>query len=364
MSTPPVVGVWGERRGPSPPPPPASPETRRGVKCHLARAEADDAPFLARACLRAERAHVGYGIWDLVFGDRVRGGGAGRPATEVAERRRKAADAAESTALAVLEDAIRSDEASPFHFSRFIVARDTTVEGAPAVAAACGFHYPHQQLTTALPGLQAAAARRARSRGGSGGAGGPKGGGGWDEAAFKERTARLRAVAAGFPANDAVERLYGGQAWMVEAVYVAPTHRRRGLGERVTLAAAAAGNGTGLRTCGINVATGNDGARRVYERMGFRLIGTGDSDDCEEAIGVRGFHILTASLGELTERSELHGDALPHGCSGRAACRCSKCKAALAELHDDDAAESESKYEASPAYISPEERERARRARK
>jgi len=290
----------------------------------------------------AERAHVGYGIWDVVFGDEVAGGAAARP-SEVAEARRKAAAAAEPDALACLEETIAEDEASPFHYSRFVVVRDVHKSDTPAVAAACGFLYPGTQLKTAVAGLADALERRRRG-------GGKR---------LRDGFSRLSFLGEAFPDNPAVDKLFGNEAWMIEAVFVAKDYRRRGLGELVTTGAAARGNATGVSVCGINVAVGN-GALRVYERMGFDLIGTGDSDACEGRIGVRGFHVLTSPLVSLVHRSLAMrgGDELPVGCTGKATCRCTKCKAELAEMGERDE-HWDADAPSSPApYISPEERRR------
>ena len=168
------------------------------------------------------------------------------------------------------------------------------------VAAATGYRNPAQQLMTALPSVGKIAAEIVAETAAD--ESGVDSDGGWDEDGWKKRTARLNPTGAGFPNTAELGTLYGSDAWMIEAVYVADTHRRQGLGERVTLAAAGAGDDEGLEACGVVVAVGNDGARRLYERAGFTHIGTGDNSECNAAVGVPGFTVLKAQLDDLVAR--------------------------------------------------------------
>jgi len=59
----------------------------------------------------------------------------------------------------------------------------------------------------------------------------------------------------------------------IYTVYVDQAFRGLGLATGLVEAALAAGRKAGLRYVALTVAIGNDGARRIYERLGFRTFG-------------------------------------------------------------------------------------------
>lgn len=56
-------------------------------------------------------------------------------------------------------------------------------------------------------------------------------------------------------------------------VAVHPTHRRRGLAERLVLDALATARGAGVRVALLEVRASNVAARALYEKLGFRVTG-------------------------------------------------------------------------------------------
>ena len=42
----------------------------------------------------------------------------------------------------------------------------------------------------------------------------------------------------------------------------------------------------------ITCSVGNDAAMGLYDSLGFTLISTGRSDECEQKLGYAGYHIL------------------------------------------------------------------------
>jgi ribosomal protein S18 acetylase RimI-like enzyme len=60
----------------------------------------------------------------------------------------------------------------------------------------------------------------------------------------------------------------------LDAMWVAPSHRGLGVGELLAEAVRAWAVSAGARTLSLTVVDGNDPARRLYERLGFR--GTGE----------------------------------------------------------------------------------------
>jgi ribosomal protein S18 acetylase RimI-like enzyme len=63
----------------------------------------------------------------------------------------------------------------------------------------------------------------------------------------------------------------GGRDSFIDELYVRPASRGRGLGARAVATAEAAARRLGVRAVHLEVDTGNDRARRLYERSGFAL---------------------------------------------------------------------------------------------
>lgn len=60
--------------------------------------------------------------------------------------------------------------------------------------------------------------------------------------------------------------------WFVSALAVRPRHRGQGHGTRLLEIAGQLGRAAGCRGLSLAVTVGNDGARRLYERLGFRPV--------------------------------------------------------------------------------------------
>ena len=67
----------------------------------------------------------------------------------------------------------------------------------------------------------------------------------------------------------------GGLILMLEEIYVKPEFRGKKLGTQYlnTIASAAGGGFAGLK---LEICPGNEGARRLYESLGFRVLGYGE----------------------------------------------------------------------------------------
>lgn len=97
-------------------------------------------------------------------------------------------------------------------------------------------------------------------------------------AAFREGLAKLPGEAVfalacteGRPAATGVGVAHGGRLGVFN-VATHPDARRRGLASAVVGALCGWGRGRGLGDAYLQVSTGNTGARRVYERLGFRTL--------------------------------------------------------------------------------------------
>lgn len=209
--------------------------------------------FLGRAIRDAERAHTGKGIWDIAL--------MGCNDDEVQD---------------VLGEASVSDPASHFHLSRMsIVVHKPT--GTP-VASAGGFHFPTCRVRNSQAGITAAllklhpekcslpAAEAHRI---------------WDRISFLDDS---------FPDYDYDD------TWMIDAVYTDPNHRGKGLAEAVVSHVLTKGKEEGYKRSLITCGVGNEKARRVYERCGYKLVGQGESAECFDAIGYVGFYLLEKYL--------------------------------------------------------------------
>ncbi len=77
----------------------------------------------------------------------------------------------------------------------------------------------------------------------------------------------------GITGLQVLPRLKQRHKGFIYTVYVDQAFRGRGLAAGLVEAAIAAGREAGLRLVWLTVAIGNDGARRLYDRMGFRTFG-------------------------------------------------------------------------------------------
>jgi GNAT superfamily N-acetyltransferase len=208
------------------------------------KAALKDSAFLGIAARNAERAHTGRGLWDVLGGDTF----------DIAS---------------VLEHACLNDAKSHLHISRFFVVRDTSA--ADVVACGCGYIYPDCSIEKSKPGINTALATLY----------------GHTERNISEAWERLSFLDACFPDFE-----YDG-SWMVEAVYTSPDHRGKGLATLVVQAVLDEGRiNSGCRKALITCAIGNEAAKRVYERLGFEVVGKGESRDALLALGSPGFYLL------------------------------------------------------------------------
>jgi len=215
------------------------------------RAKISDSLFLGQACRDAERAHTGTGIWDVLGGSN------------------------NVDMVAALEHVVLHDTASHVHISRFFVVRDTST-GLP-VASACGFLYPNCSISNSKPGLNNALKLQ----------------NGWSDEDVESAWVRLKFLDECFPDFEY------NYSWMVEAVYTSPEHRGKGLalkvinavleeGRKLSAADKAASCNKSLITCAL----GNEAAKKVYEKLGYQVVGQGSCGECQAALGSAGFYLL------------------------------------------------------------------------
>jgi GNAT superfamily N-acetyltransferase len=214
------------------------------------RAEESDVLFIADAMLFAERGAWDYGFWDYMISEPL--------------------DAA--ARLRVLAAIATTGTSSPFHWSRFWVAR--LESGGAAVAAACGYRSAVCSVEDCVPALRSALAIE-----------------GVDAEAIESIVHRADFLAACYPAAADYSN-----SWCIEAVYTAPSARGKGASLAVIKAVAHDYERMGdVPIINIAAYVGNTAAYRLYEKAGYVAVpGDSDSDACEAALRVtRGFRIFS-----------------------------------------------------------------------
>jgi ribosomal protein S18 acetylase RimI-like enzyme len=210
-------------------------------------AKESDCDFLGNAVLQAERAHTGRGVWDEFFGSC-------------------------ESAVKYLSLACKSSDIAGniYHYSRFFVVRDNET-GEPLASACCYSSSECGFISTADivgKGLVKDSI--------------------WTEAEAEAATNRLLFTGDCFPPDLS----WDGSRWMIEGVYTDSRCRGKGLGEMVLRAALEAGRASGENNCWITCAVGNCSAHRLYERIGFTLLGAGSNEECIAKFFTPGFEVL------------------------------------------------------------------------
>jgi ribosomal protein S18 acetylase RimI-like enzyme len=199
-------------------------------------ARPEDAGFIARNILAAQRGHLPRGWFDIALG---------RPDAEC---------------LAFVEQIATARKPSWWHTSQFIIAE---IEGKPA-AALC-----------AMP----AAGTRAAARSAIGEVADKTG----LDASELAAIFRRGAYAAGCWVQG------GDGDWLIEHVATLPAHRGRGLVQALIDHALAAGKAAGFKRASISFLIGNEAAERCYAKAGFAFAEEKRDSDFEVLTGAPGF---------------------------------------------------------------------------
>lgn len=221
------------------------PLKREGApRIHVRPATADDSTFLAQIILRAGRAHLAKGYWDIVVDDD------GYDRLDLIEM------------LTVLESR------SWCHFSGFQIA---TVNGAPAGACAgydplaAGFLEPGLALAAGFDFLE------------------------WSDQQVNAAYSRVAPMAASMPK-------FSHGVWVVEWLGVMPAFRRMGVAGRLLAAALHTGHAAGHRRAETACYLENEPAMAVYRRGGFGVTEELRHPDFERATGAPGMVLLARDI--------------------------------------------------------------------
>jgi ribosomal protein S18 acetylase RimI-like enzyme len=206
-------------------------------------ARADDAPFIARSILSAQRGPRPRGWFDIALGwDEPR-------------------------CLAFVEKIATAQALSWWHVSTFLVAE---IDGAPA-ASLCAL--PASGTRGAAGNAIAEAAKDA-------------GLGAADIAAIFQR--------GNYSANCWVQ---GGEGeWLIEHVASLPAYRGRGLVQALLAQALAGGGRAGFRRASISFLIGNEPAERCYAKAGFVFAEEKRDGAFEALIGAPGFRRFVRAI--------------------------------------------------------------------
>jgi ribosomal protein S18 acetylase RimI-like enzyme len=85
-------------------------------------------------------------------------------------------------------------------------------------------------------------------------------------------------------------------AWIVENVATLPEFRGQGICEQLVHAVIDVGRVRGATVSDVSVFIGNDGAQRVYERCGYRVVGEKLDSDFESVYKTPGTRTLRLSI--------------------------------------------------------------------
>jgi ribosomal protein S18 acetylase RimI-like enzyme len=199
-------------------------------------ARPEDAGFIARNILAAQRGHLPRGWFDIAL------------------------DRPEAECLAFVERIATAQRQSWWHSSQFIIAE---IEAKPA-AALC-----------AMPAAGTVAAARAAI----------------EEVA--DKTGLNRAELAAIFRRGAYAAgcwVQGGDGdWLIEHVATLPAHRGHGLVQTLIDHALAAGKAAGFRRASISFLIGNEAAERCYAKAGFAFVEEKRDTAFEALTGAPGF---------------------------------------------------------------------------
>ena len=209
----------------------------------IRNARTEDADFLAAVILRAGRAHVRKGIWDVILGG---------------------TDDENRSFLRLLTV---TGKPHLFHHSFYQIAE---VDRTPA--AALGGYDPQ---TAGYSALREAMPEAIRGSGRNG--------------LDPESQGRMARVLPCIP-----ESLEG--AWIIDSVATLPEYCGRGLAGKLLESIMDRGRDLGFRLAQINIYIGNTPAQRLYEKHGFKIIDENRCADFEQEIGSPGMAWMTRAL--------------------------------------------------------------------
>lgn len=227
------------------------------------RACVEDGDFVSIGIREAERCNAGIGIFDTLIG---------KTAEDISKTDRTAPD----KVSAYLKHCFLNAVESHVYISNFLLL----VHVPTGKLAACACNYPHPEfgLSKSMPGFKAALKEVLN----------------YSDEDVEQAMQRWNFLDNAFPDVDY------SNCWCTEAVYVSPEFRGCGLGHMIVKASMddqesrrESLENSAERRYLITCAVGNDVAKRLYERLGYVVVGQGNSAECMKAINCSGFYVLS-----------------------------------------------------------------------
>lgn len=229
----------------------------------------DDCNFLSYSIRDAERAHLKQGIWDIFIGQTHQLQQTEEGKEEKEGEGGEGEEEQEDITIKLLYKCCLIDNCVYF-YKRFSIVWDKELN--KQVASACGYIYPDCSLSNLIPRMTNILCADFS----------------WSSEEIDNALNRLNFLENALPPN--VNWDDGQKTWIIEGVYTDPEYRRQGLGHMVVTAARDAGlQYPECSRCWITCSVGNQAAFRLYQQVGFNLIGDGETAPCEGEVR---FHIL------------------------------------------------------------------------
>ena len=213
-------------------------------------ATANDVDFIARATMGAERAHLNIGIWDVFF-----------------------AGCDDNTKLECLASCSTIYEESHLHWKHFLIARSSLQEDGHPIGSCSRYLTPPISANNTYVALKEITARILQ----------------WNEKEYDKALARINFMRdpSGWPNLS----IYQGSCFL-ETVYTEASHRGQGVASALLQQCMEDGKQMGAKRCLLLAAIGNDGALRVYTKLGLKVVGQHLHPETVAALGLPGFDIM------------------------------------------------------------------------
>lgn len=208
--------------------------------------------FLGNAMLMSERAHLSFGVWDAVL-----------------------KNIPESEKAKVLAEVSSSVPSTHIHVSRcFVAESEATGEIAGSL---CVFPYPECSMTKTCKAVYKLL-----------------------ESKYGHTADQIQEIDASLDfLDEAFPDIEYDSSYMLEGVFTSASFRGQGVAgllidhARETFCAT---DRNQFKKILISCSIGNDSAFRAYQKAGFALVGSGQSNQCQQVLGSAGFHMLRCSL--------------------------------------------------------------------
>ena len=225
-------------------------------------AVAEDAAFIAKATLLAERAHVSVGMWDVYFKGE-----------------------SEETMLKCLEECAATVEESHLHFRHFLLARSK--KDGRAVSTCSSYVAPTSVIRT-FDCLKDVTFRLIQ----------------WNEKRCKmaRNSVEFLCCPEPWPALD----IYSGSCFL-ETMYTESSFRGQGVASALLQRHIDKNREAGAARAFLMCAIGNEGALRMYNRLQLLQVGRHCHSDTPHLLGVEGFYVLVREFPENSAKHKSDG---------------------------------------------------------